>query len=203
MYIRHFLKPLSCWLLLLLLTGACSAAPVMPIGEPVLDPPTLRCLGVYWILQDEESAAAKVEVAYRKVGEAGWKPGPNLFRAERGPFKDEGGMPKPLAVTLPAGAHLYAGSVFLLNPDTAYQLRLTLHQGGNAVVQKTLSAHTIGEPVTPAGYERTACRAGEWRRNGNEIRSVSWIAGGEFCRPTGRLAAASCGKVRRAHCDSL
>ena len=137
--------------LLLLLTQACSAKMAVPVGEPVLDPPTLRCLGVYWILRDEEQAAAKVEVAYRKVGTTLWKPGPPLFRSERGPFKDEGGRPKLLAVALPDGAHLYAGSVFLLDPDTAYELRLTLLGDGNTTVQKMLRAHTIAEPVTPPG----------------------------------------------------
>jgi hypothetical protein len=125
-------------------------AQTSPVGDPVLDPPTMRCLGFYWIVRDNDAHPATVSVEYRKSGAAAWRQGPPLFRAERGPFKGEGGMPKPPAIEVPADAHLFAGSVFLLEPDTAYEVRLTLKSGG-ATVQRTLNARTIAEPKAPAG----------------------------------------------------
>jgi hypothetical protein len=122
-----------------------------PVGEPVLDPPTLRCLGFYWIGRESDVRPATVDVAYRKAGMRAWKQGPPLFRVERGPFKDEGGRPKPLAVAVPAGARLFAGSLLLLDPDTAYEVRLTLHSGSDAPTERVLHARTIAEPALPAG----------------------------------------------------
>ena len=111
---------------------------------------------------------------YRKVGATLWKHGPPLFRVEKGPFKGEGGKPRPSALAIPEDAHLFAGSVLRLDPDTAYELRLTLDEiksknktagqsGAGASkeesrneakqegrLQKILTAHTLGEPIAPA-----------------------------------------------------
>lgn len=54
--------------LLVLAAPRMSARPAVPIGEPMLDPSSLRCLGVYWILRDTDAHPAHGEVEYRKVG---------------------------------------------------------------------------------------------------------------------------------------
>ncbi len=144
----RLLLPVLCGLFFVLMRSA-SALPAVPVGEPVLDLPTLRCLGVYWIIRDEEAHPAKVEVAYRKAGTQAWKPGPSLFRAEPGPFRDEGGRPKTPTTPVPKDAHLFAGSVLLLEPDTAYQLRLTLTGSEGGTVEKMLAARTLAEPTAP------------------------------------------------------
>jgi hypothetical protein len=55
--------------------------------EPVLERPTLRCLGAYWVVPD--GAGARVDVAYRRAGEAAWRAGAAMFRVERGKHKSE------------------------------------------------------------------------------------------------------------------
>ncbi len=122
----------------------------VPVGEPVLDPPTVRCLGVYWVIRDDDAHPASVRVDYRPVGKPGWRQGPSLLRVASGPFRGEGGTPKPPALTIPSDAHLFAGSVLLLDPDTPYQLRLTLSGGGGESVQRTLTTRTLTEPTAPA-----------------------------------------------------
>lgn len=86
-------------LLLLYILAMFFAQPALvlaaPVGEPVLDPPTLHSLGVYWFITEEHAHSAKVEVEYRKIGTDVWKQGQPLFRAETGPFKDEGGAKAP------------------------------------------------------------------------------------------------------------
>ena len=72
-----------------------------PQGEPALDPPTYRSLGVSWIVKGDANRNAKVTVEYRKPGAAAWKNGPPLFRVEKGFPKD-----------LPEGG-LFAGSLVL------------------------------------------------------------------------------------------
>jgi hypothetical protein len=132
--------------------GPAEAPVAEPVGDPVLDPPTLRCLAVYWFIRDDDAHPATVDVAYRKGDSTGaWKSGPPLFRVQWRPFLDEGGSPKPPALAIPAGAHLFAGSVLRLDPDTAYDLRLTLHgaPGRGNEIQKLLRARTLAEPVAP------------------------------------------------------
>lgn len=129
----HFWRLLALFVSILLVfsTQRTSAHLVVPVGEPILDPPTVRSLGVYWILRDTDAQPAHVAVEYRKIRAAIWKQGPPLFRVEKGPFKGEGGKPRPQTLDIPDGAHLFAGSVLLLDPDTAYELRLTLGQVQN------------------------------------------------------------------------
>src|SRR5436190_17598893 len=55
-----------------------------PLGEPVPEPPTLRSLGVYWIVRGDENRNARIDLAYRVAGQSAWKQGPPLFRVERG-----------------------------------------------------------------------------------------------------------------------
>src|SRR5882672_10177272 len=70
-------------------------------ADPVVEAATLRCLGTYWIIRGDDNANARIEVSYRKTGTAEWKPGPNLFRVEKGANKDK-------LIKLPADAWLFA-----------------------------------------------------------------------------------------------
>ena len=70
----------------------------LPLGDPVLDPPTLRCLGVYWLIRGDDNQNARVEFDYRRTGADAWRQGPPLFRVERRaePYLDEEGKPGKL-----------------------------------------------------------------------------------------------------------
>ena len=119
---------LACVSLALSLTGlagwpAFAEDAARPLGEPVLEPPTLHCLGAYWIIGGDDNQNAQVEVEVRQAGTEEWQKGRPLFRVEKGAHQPEG-RPGPLNV--PEGAWLFAGSVVLLKPDTEYELRLRL-----------------------------------------------------------------------------
>ncbi|HEY6509683.1 MAG TPA: hypothetical protein VIY56_16790, partial [Vicinamibacterales bacterium] len=43
-------------------------------GELVVEPPTLINLGFEWFLEGDANRNAAVEVAYRKQGDAAWRP---------------------------------------------------------------------------------------------------------------------------------
>jgi hypothetical protein len=111
----------------------------------VLERPTLRCLGAYWVVP--AGADARVNVEYRRAGEAAWRAGPPMFRVERDKHKS---AKYGSGLDVPAGATLLAGSVVDLEKDTAYELRLTLDRNGRKTV-RTLAARTRGEPRVPAG----------------------------------------------------
>src|SRR5207253_4958800 len=110
------------------------------------EPPTLRCLGAYWIVRGDANRNAHVEVEYRKAGASAWSRGPDLFRVEKGANRPEG---KPGSVEVPAGAWLFAGSVVSLQPGTEYELRLRLADPDGGAAEKLLRARTRAEPVAP------------------------------------------------------
>jgi hypothetical protein len=112
-------------------------------GEPVLEAPTLRCLGLYWIIRGDDNTNARVEFHYRAAGVQAWRRGPDLFRVEKGGNKLERGES---LVRVPADAWLFAGSAVLLEPDTAYELKVTLSDPDGGAVEKVLSCRTMAEP---------------------------------------------------------
>src|SRR5438093_7935305 len=112
------MKPMILFLFaisILFARGAAASNGAIPMGEPVLEPPTLRSLGVYWIVRGDENRNARVGVAYRTAGRGPWRQGPPLFRVERGAHQP-GEYRSQLDV--PNDAWLLAGSVLLLRPDT-------------------------------------------------------------------------------------
>lgn len=132
-------------------TVALAANPAAPIGEPVLERPTLRSLGAYWIISGDDNKNGSVRVDYRKAGEAQWTQGPSLFRVEKGAHK-----PKENAslLSVPDDAWLFAGSIVLLDPDTKYEMKLTLADPDGGDATKTLSAKTVAEPSISGGNIR-------------------------------------------------
>lgn len=122
-----------------------------PAGEPGLETPTLRSLGVFWPIKGDDNRNAVISAEYRKVGAADWRVGYPLFRIERRdkPYGDQGGKPRPpskIAPLVPDG-WLFAGSILLLDPDTEYEIKLKLHDPDGGDVEKTLKSRTIGEPA--------------------------------------------------------
>ncbi len=122
----------------------------VPAGEPVLEPSTLHCLGVYWIVRGDANRNAAVAVDVRKAAAAEWRKGPPLFRVEKGASR----------LPVPADAWLFAGSVVELEPATAYELRLTLADPDGGGAEKVLPARTIAEPEAPDGLATVHVRPG-------------------------------------------
>jgi hypothetical protein len=120
-----------------------------PVGEPVLERPTLHSLGAYWIIDGDDNQNATIELAYRKAGSDKWQEGFPLFRVEKGRHQPEGRFRSTLNV--PDSGWLFAGSVVMLEPDTAYELRLTLNDPDGGQAQHILASRTIAEPQAPGG----------------------------------------------------
>jgi hypothetical protein len=138
-----------------LLASLASAVPALaneiarPSADPVLDQPTLHSLGAYWVIKGDANRNATVRVDYREKGSADWRQGPPFFRVEKGKHKP---TDYDALLKLADDETLLAGSVLLLEPDSEYDLKLTLNDsdGGEPVV-KTLAARTVAEPVAPTG----------------------------------------------------
>src|SRR6185503_16366661 len=112
-------RVIACVTIALAACVARAANNAEPVGDPLAERPTLRSLGAYWIVRGDENKNAVVSFDYRRQGEAQWHKGAPLFRVEKDANK--AGGPK-----VPDDAWLFAGSALLLEPDSAYELRLTL-----------------------------------------------------------------------------
>jgi hypothetical protein len=141
--------------------AAFAAAPrsgdgVVP-GEAVVEPPTLHALGIEWHLSGDDNRNATVSVRYRPVGSAAWREGLPLLRIG-------GEETKYLAVDHVAPP-LFAGSLFDLQPGTAYEIALRMNDpdGVEGAAERMLQARTRPEPkpatdgrtfhVYPQGYQ--------------------------------------------------
>lgn len=123
-----------------------------PLGEPRLDRPTLHSLGAYWIIQGDDNQNASIAVEYRAVGSPNWVAGAPLFRVERRAHLTEKYGSK---LSVPDDGWLFAGSVLLLKPDTAYELRLTLKDPDGGTAARTLKSRTRLEPrLSPSARKR-------------------------------------------------
>jgi hypothetical protein len=158
MHVHPSMKLLR-WLIVVLAAGltglpfgtAASPAPgekaAQPAGEPVLEPPTLHSLGVYWAVQGDANKNARIALRYRKAGAGEWRDGAPLFRVERGAHQPGENRSK---VGVPQDGWLFAGSLLLLEPATSYELNLRLSDPDGGSAEKTLRSRTIAEPVAPA-----------------------------------------------------
>ncbi len=130
------------------LAGAATPAAVSVPGEVLIEPPTLQSLGVEWPLSGDANRNATVSLRYRKKGADAWRDGLPLLRVG-------GEQTKYLALDFTAPS-MFAGSVFDLEPGTAYELALKIADpdGVEGVAERRLEARTRAEP-TPATDGRT------------------------------------------------
>jgi hypothetical protein len=122
-------------------------------GEFQVDPPTLVSLGFEWRIAGDDNRNARVEVTFRKRGEAQWRPALPMMRLER--EQVSGGLPRE------GGAHyftyvapnMFAGSILNLDPDTEYECRfvLTDPDGVRGTTHRVVTVRTRKEPMPADG----------------------------------------------------
>ncbi len=116
-------------------------------GELIVEPPTLLAIGVDWRISGDENRNAKVEMVYRRKGEATWHKALPLLRLQNESVNS--GSPL-LRYVIP---NMFSGSILDLRPDTDYEIRLTLSDpdGVTGEAVRTVWAHTRAEPKVPTG----------------------------------------------------
>ena len=148
------MKHVICIFALVLLTSGTvpAASPIQQGGKPlsgvtagalIVEPPTLICLGFEWEISGDDNRNATVDVTYRKSGEKVWRDalpllrmgGEKIFRA---PY------------TVP---DRFAGSILDLEPDTEYEVQLTMKDADGVSGQATQlrKVRTRGEPKAATG----------------------------------------------------
>jgi hypothetical protein len=142
-------------LLALLLPALAWAGDAAAPGRLTEELPTLKCLGVRWLIGGDANGNATVQVRYRKAGAEEWQRALDLFRV------DSAGVRQ--AVRPPSGTVLHAGSIFGLEEDTAYEVKLTLADPDGGGAERTLTMRTWSEPKLPQGGPRIDVKPGGLR----------------------------------------
>jgi hypothetical protein len=135
-------------------------------GKIVVEPPTFLSLGLEWHLQGDTNLNCKVEVRYRKKGQADWKQGFPFLRCEPGPH--------PTYVHDPG--NLLAGSLFDLEPDTEYEIQLNLFDPDGGQATESLTARTRAEPRAFEGGRKLHVVPGGGGGTGTEADPFQGIA---------------------------
>jgi hypothetical protein len=129
---------------LILLLSACSLAAqnATTSGRFVVEHPTLLNLGFEWAIDGDANRNATVEVRFRKVGSAAWRPALPLLRiGGEKVYRERENM----RFTVPDG---FAGSILNLEPGTAYECEFTLKDpdGVAGLAQQKTTVTTRTEP---------------------------------------------------------
>ena len=138
--------PLLCALNFAVLAGGMTTTASdlsRPLSDPQLERPTLRLLGVYWIILGDDNQNAIIAMECRKAGSSPWRTAARLFRVERRAHLMERSGSE---LEVPDDGWLFAGSALLLEPRAAYELRLTLEDPDGGKATRTLRASTRSEP---------------------------------------------------------
>jgi len=133
--------------------GARAGEEASTPGQIQQEPSTLHCLAVRWPVKGDDNANATIGVQYRKAGDAAWKQGFPLFRTIRSATREQRGQWNFRGIPadrLPGG-WIFAGSIVGLDPETAYEVKLSLKDPDGGNTEKVLKMKTIGEPKEPPG----------------------------------------------------
>jgi len=126
---------------------AAAGADATRQGRLIVDPPTFNCLGFAWEIEGDANHNATVAVEFRRNGEPPWRPAQPLLRTGG---VHVGRAPDWLDHRIP---DLLAGSIFDLEPNTAYEVRLTLQDsdGVEGESLRTCVVRTRAEPRPAIG----------------------------------------------------
>jgi hypothetical protein len=133
------------------------------IEAPFKEHPTLHCLGARWKIKGDANRNAVIEVRFRQTGEEKWRMGFPLFRCI--PNASQGGKSTRLGVP---GGWMFAGSIFDLEPDTNYEVRLNLKDPDGGGEEQVLTMKTWKEPLEPPGMKKVHVQPGDGGGSGTE-----------------------------------
>ena len=125
-----------------------SAGIVAQPGAVVIEPPTTGALGFEWHIEGDSNRNASAALAWRRSGETGWQDGLPLLRLQ-GEAVQQGASFHYVA------PNMFAGSVFGLDPDTSYDVRLRLSDpdapAGVQPAERVLTTRTRAVPRPSTG----------------------------------------------------
>jgi len=143
------MQGLLCMTCLAIFTAPARAQEATMAGDLVIEPSTLMALGFEWYIQGDDNRNAAVSLEYRVEGTSAWHEGLPLLRIQNEEMRQ---VYNAFDYTSP---NMFAGSIFDLAADTAYQVKLTLTDPDNDLhEEKLVTVRTRAEP-SPAENGRT------------------------------------------------
>lgn len=128
---------------------------------------TISSIGVEWDLAGDLDHDATASVEFRAVGTVGWRSALPLVRVDYN------------------GANMLAGSVLFLNPNAAYEIRLTLTDPDGGADQQTVVVATRPVPMKPAAGRTFHVVPGAGGGSGSASDPFRGIAAGEVVAQPG------------------
>ncbi|MDB4957964.1 MAG: hypothetical protein JWO36_5533 [Myxococcales bacterium] len=120
------------------MASVAGADNTLHVGAPVMDPPTLVALGVQLPITGDDNFTATVAMRYRKMGTTDWHDALPLVHVH---------AEAVTGLTVPTQ---FAGSIFDLAPDTAYEIELHAVDTDGAVdTTLAITAKTRAVPADP------------------------------------------------------
>ena len=93
-------------------------------GEVTTPYPTIINLAIEWYIQGDDNQNGIVSVQFREKGKTGWRQGMPLRRVPAG---EKMPLPRlPIELVKLSWKNKHSGSIFDLNPDTRYEIKLNL-----------------------------------------------------------------------------
>ncbi len=131
-------------------------------GKIMTPYPTITCLAIEWFIENDDNNNGKVEVSYRVAGEMQWQSAMPLLRVPAG---STGNRTRPTYTW----QNKHSGSIFNLQPDTEYEIRLSLSDPDGGKATEIVKARTRPVPceavnpriieVNPVTLEKAAMHA--------------------------------------------
>lgn len=124
--------------------GVSGCASPITVGTVEADPPTVHCLGFSLpIVNGDTNYDAQVSVYYRPQASSQWQEGLPLMRVRPETLGTED-PPENFGLSRPG--EQFAGSLFDLDPDTSYDIRLEVQDPDGGNVTKVLTLRTRPVP---------------------------------------------------------
>jgi hypothetical protein len=141
-----------CCVLALLKPAPCLADDLTRPGEVSTPFPTITNLAVEWQIDGDDDLDAICDMEFRVKGKREWRPGMPLRRVPTGSSQKT----SPIV----NWTNRFSGSVFDLEPDTDYEIQLTLHDpdGGDAtrIVAVRIATSMMVSRSSHPGSRRTS-----------------------------------------------
>ena len=170
----------------LIAVSACAMALAQPAlvanttqtGALMVERPTLISAGYEWRITGDDNRSAKVDVTYRKKGETAWRNAIAPMRLNGEVIQGRGAQPQPGEPPVPfdpndpavlstkyVAPNMFAGSIFNLQPDSDYEVRLILSDADSVSgdKEKTFTVHTRKEPVPAPGGNVYHVYPADWK----------------------------------------
>ena len=138
--------------LLLVLGQDALGSPVL-VGEIEIDPPTICCIGIAVpIISGDSNFNSRASLSYRRSGSANWSQALPLLRVRPDTLGSED---PPENFGLPRPQNQYAGSIFDLEPNVSYEVKVTIADpdGGDTELTAEVRTRALPLDIYSAGRE--------------------------------------------------